>query len=81
MPRKADPVLAVMRFFEGAPLPAAEQALTLAKEVIKARQREEGSLSPRGQAVSAKHKKQPGPAKSRAMEPASVREPALTGVE
>jgi hypothetical protein len=34
MPRKIDPILAVLRYFEAADLPLAEQALVLAREIV-----------------------------------------------
>lgn len=38
MPKKKDPIITVLRFFELADLALAEQGLTLVKEIIKNRQ-------------------------------------------
>lgn len=37
MPKKQDPVISVLRYFETVDLPLAEQALTLVREVVKKR--------------------------------------------
>jgi hypothetical protein len=37
MPKKIDPIIAVLRYFEAADLPLAEQALVLVREIVKHR--------------------------------------------
>ena len=59
MSKKRDPIVAVLRYFEDTELPLAQQALTLAKEIVRSRSPKSGSprtakpAKPRGVAPAA----------------------------
>jgi hypothetical protein len=57
MPKKKDPLIAVIAFFEQAPLLVAESVLALAKEVVRRRQpvTEKVARKPKGKKVRALH--------------------------